>query len=231
MEIVGKKHYSHSACVLMLKLKKTHTHHLLAGKENVAALLTLGTSKATQSSSWFLLSSQRLRQRPKPTRHSSTTLATNLLYWELSLDSRSTASWELQRKLYFTYTCQNKWSLCLWKVNDCSSRCHLPCCSNAAALSATGRRWLHLGHVATPWSLSRLDGKEGKEKIGIAEILPMKIENITTSDDDHDGKWTCRIKVWVQNLKKGIAFSFIMYLDSNNICANTHKNKHTYNPI
>lgn len=42
MEIVGKKHYSHSACVFMLKLKKTHTHHLLAGKENVAALLTLG---------------------------------------------------------------------------------------------------------------------------------------------------------------------------------------------
>lgn len=51
---------------------------------------------------------------------------------------------------------------------------YLPCCSNAAVLSATGRRWLPLGHAVTPWSLSRLDSKEGKEKNYIAKIWPEK---------------------------------------------------------
>lgn len=159
-----------SFCVCChVMVSKTHhtTQHSLAGKENVAALLTLGTSKAAQSSSWFLLSSQRPRPseaQPNPPDAVQPQQATNLLHPELSLDSRSTNSWELQRESYFTHTCHNKRSLRLWGVNDCCSRCYLPCCSSAAALSATGRRWLHRGRAATPWSSSRLDSKEGKEK-------------------------------------------------------------------
>lgn len=164
-----------SFCMYFHVMVKKTTHHLLAGKENVAVLLTLGTSKCAPSPSWFFLSLRQLTQGPETTRCSLTTLATHLLHRELSLDSRSTASWELQRKLYFTYTYHNSEAFASEKVTDCSSRCYLPCCSNAAALSATGRHWLHLGHLATPWSLSRLDSKEGKEKMWIAEILPKKM--------------------------------------------------------
>lgn len=43
----------------------------------------------------------------------------------------------------------------------------LPCCSNGAEQSATGRRWLHQGWRETLWSLSHLSHKKRQEAYGV----------------------------------------------------------------